>query len=327
MSKLSTWFEKRQCRFIGWDYDLLKQCGEVSHRLLKIYTCAILIIMLLWFTIGCVFSQRYIGVSTIWGQILAGFAFSLMVFFVERIIILHIGSKGIYTFRLVLAISMALLGAFIFDQMIFRNDLEEAIRTEERKKLLEENNDKIAKIQADMHHLKLENDSLYKEIERAPTIPKTEVIVSVGNIPDSNGNKPTVTTKKVTQDPNPLLDVAQTNTDRILAYDKQIERLRELDIDKAVDERIKNKKTGFLEELKASLRVISESWISIVFYSVLFVVLLCLELFVVSLKLFKSKKCEYDMIVEHQLEVKRLQLDSQMKSIREKHLLSTLEKN
>ncbi len=325
MSKLGIWIEKRLCHFIGWDYNLLKQCGEASHRLLKIYTCAILIIMILWFVIGYVFSQRYIGVSSVWGRLLAGFAFALIVYFVERIIILHLGSRGIYAFRLVLAVCMAILGAFIFDQIIFKNDLVEAIRKDERAKLKSENNTKIQDLQKQQNKLKLQTDTLWNEYQQTPFIERTDVTTERYNDPET-GETRVRSIYQRTKVPNPVAERARANESRIVTLDSTIRVLEFVDIDKAVDKRIKNKKTGFLEELKASLRVISESWISIVFYCILFVVLLCLELFVVSLKLFKSKKCEYDMIVEHQLEVKKMQLDNQMRSLKEKYVTNTMEK-
>ena len=84
---------------------------------------------------------------------------------------------------------------------------------------------------------------------------------------------------------------------------------------------------AFLEELKTSVKVIGGSWISILFYVFLFAVLLCLELFVVSLKYFKSKDCDYEMIVKHQLDAKKLQLDNAKRSLNEKYLTKTLEDN
>lgn len=324
MSKFGKWVEKTCCSFVGWNYNTLQQCGEASHRMLKIYTCAISIIMILWFAIGFVFSERYIGVTFIIGKLFAGIVFALIVFFIERIIILHSGGKGIYAFRLLLAVSMAILGAFIFDQMIFRNDLEDAIRTEERAKLKNETEERIAKIKSDRQELKLDNDRLNKEINDEPIVKSTyKEPINVGV--DSTGLAIYKYVVRTVTGPNPLIPQRDANNKQIMAYDSVIVALTNLDFDFLVDERIKNKKTGFLEELKASLRVIGESWISIVFYCILFVVLLCLELFVVSLKLFKSRKCEYDLMVEHQLDVKEIQLKNAMRKIKEKYITNTYE--
>lgn len=320
MSKFGKWIEKGCCSFIGWNYNVLQQCGGASYRMLKIYTCAISIIMILWFAIGFVFSERYIDITSLLGKLFAGAIFALIVFFIERIIILHSGGKGIYAFRLVLSVSMAILGAFIFDQMIFRNDLEDAIRTEERIKLKQELEETISKTQTDLEKLKNETDVMLKEIQRNPytKVKLKQKKIQIKDTVFDGGYQEEVI-------PNPLNEQVSANNELITSLMVEMNRLRNTNIDKLVYERIKNKKTGFLEELKASLRVIGESWISIVFYCILFVVLLCLELFVVSLKLFKSRKCEYDLIIEHQLEVKEIQLKNAMRKIKEKYITNTYE--
>lgn len=324
MSKLSNWHERVRCTFIGWNYNLLSQCGEASHRLLKIYSNAVLIIMILWFVIGFVFSQRYIGITSLWGRILTGFVFSMIVYMIERIIILHMGGKGIYAFRTVLAICMAFLGAFIFDQMIFRNDLEKAIRAEEREMLKKEYQEKLKSAQVAYNVIKRENDSLNAEISLHPFVTNVGYSTTTSNQMDSSGVRQRLTTVTRTQVPNPLSAQVEFNNKRIQQYQEEMTQYRNANLDDIVDDRIKNKKTGFLEELKASVAVIFESWISTVFYIMMTIVLLCLELFVVSLKFFKSKKCEYDMVVEHQLNTKTLQLQNQLLEINKKYITQTM---
>lgn len=323
MSKFKDWRERVRCNFIGWDYDLLSQCGEASHRLLKIYVNAVTIIMIIWFVIGSVFSRRYIGITSICGNLFAGAIFALIVYMIERIIILHMGSKGIYVFRTLLAVSMAFIGAFIFDQLIFRNDLEEAIRMQEREKIKNEYREKKQSTSMELAELKAETDSLYAIYAAKPTITVTDVSTTKG-VADSNGNRPSQTTIIRRQIDNPIKEQIAANEQRVRQFQQDVESYRNADIDKIVDDRIKNKKTGFLEELKASWSIITESGITIVFYIILTAVLLCLELFVVTLKWFKSKKCEYDLIVEHQLNVKSTQLQNAWRDINKKYVTQTL---
>lgn len=325
MSKFKEWHDKARCAFIGWSYNLLSQCGEASHRLLKIYSSAVLIIMILWFVIGSVFSQRYIGITSIWGQLFTGAIFAMIVYFIERIIILHLGGKGIYAFRALLAICMAILGAFIFDQMIFRNDLEDAIRKEERTRIEKIYQERLASANDELAKIKVENDSLNAEINQHPYVIQTDVETTTSNQVDSLGNRQKQTTISRRQVPNPLNEQVRFNNERIQQYQKEITQYRNANIDEEVDTRIKNKKTGFLEELKASVSVIFETLISTIFYVVMTIVLLCLELFVVSLKFFKSKKCEYDLIVEHQLNAKTMQLQNQWRELNRKYVTKTLE--
>ena len=329
MNKLGTWWEQRLCNFIGWDYNLLKECGEASHRQLKVYTCAILIIMVIWFTIGYVFSQRYIGVETILGRILSGLVFSIIVFFVERIIILHMGGRGLYFFRLFLAICMAVLGAFIFDQMIFRNDLEKALINIEESKIKATNEKNIKDWYDQIHELYERIDTINAQYKRNPKILSTEphpIIIGY----DSITGKPLTRVVNVpVYTDNKIINQLPGIDSSISANQHKIDSTRALEskIAELAKERYKITGPAFLEELKASIQVIGESWISILFYVFLFAVLLCLELFVVSLKFFKSKDCDYEMIVKHQLDVKVMQLANAKRNLHEKYVTKNLDDN
>ena len=71
-------------------------------------------------------------------------------------------------------------------------------------------------------------------------------------------------------------------------------------------------KTGFLEELRALIRIMSNNTIALVFYILLFLFLIFLELLVVMSK-FGDKPCDYDLIVQHQLAVKEESLKDLVK--------------
>ena len=60
---------------------------------------------------------------------------------------------------------------------------------------------------------------------------------------------------------------------------------------------------GFLEELRAMLEIILTRKEAMVFYIIIFLFLVSLELFVVASKV-GDKKCDYELIIEHQLNVK-----------------------
>ena len=53
------------CLLIGWNMDILKECGEASHRQFKKLLSAICIMMVLWGTIGYCFADRYINIESI----------------------------------------------------------------------------------------------------------------------------------------------------------------------------------------------------------------------------------------------------------------------
>lgn len=324
MSKLGVFFDKIKCGFIGWNYLLYRESYEASRQMLKIYTSALLIIMTLWFIIGIVFSQRYIGVSSTPKLILAGVIFALVVYWIEKIIILHVGGKGIYIFRIILAVCMAIVGAFIFDQIIFRNDLEEAVRQHEYKKIKQEQTDKIANAQKEIDRLILKNDSLNTIISLRPTIKVVESGTTRTGVRDSLGNEIIQRHTNIKQVDNPIIAQVSANNDLINRYVEEVSNLNRVNIDELTDNRIKNKKTGFLEELKVSVSVVFSELISTLFYGFLTTVMLCLELFVVSLKFFKGRKCDYDLMVEHQLELKRIELDDTKRKYKTQYATNTM---
>lgn len=73
---------------------------------------------------------------------------------------------------------------------------------------------------------------------------------------------------------------------------------------------------GFLEELRAMIEIISTRLEALIFYIVIFSFLISLELFVVTSKL-GDKKCDYDLIVEHQLEIKKAALEELVKNVKD----------
>lgn len=323
-------FDKVGCSLIGWDKDLLSHCGEASFRTLRKYTSAIIIIMLIWWTIGFTFSGRYLRLESIVGRLLVAFAFAMVILLIERVIILNMGGKAIYVFRFVLAGAMALLGSFIFDQLIFQNDLEEAVKKNAKREWLAEQKNTIDDLTLEMEKLRSKTDSLNAEVSKNPfieivSVENKKIVIGVDSLGHAKyGDEKSVTKSQL---PNPLSKQVEANNLQIGNYQNQINGIYDLQAkaDSIVNENFKMHKIGFLEELKASLHVITESWISIVFYVVLFVVMICIELFVVMMKT-GEKKCEYDLIIEHQLNLQDLKLKRATDEITGKYLTKTLDK-
>jgi hypothetical protein len=69
---------------------------------------------------------------------------------------------------------------------------------------------------------------------------------------------------------------------------------------------------GFLEELKAMIVLVKSEPLAFLFYLLLFTFIFTLELLVVVSKI-KDVTCDYDLIVEHQLNVKRDALNDMVK--------------
>ena len=305
------------CFLIGWNKDILKECGEASQRQFRKLLSAICIMMVLWGTIGYCFADRYINIESCVLKLSVSLAFMFIVLCVERVIILTVGKARVMsTMRVMLALCMAFLGACIFDQIIFRNDIQQEIQ-EQREDVIKETIAKrlsiyesdIQRITHDMDSLSKSTIALGEELQKHPTIKGTNVSTQeqvVGT--DENGKPKKVRVQSVSTVTmaNPLAEQLKANNEQIQIYANQLEQLRQdkKDIAEKVTKEIKARALGFIEELEATLAVVSNSWISLVCYVILFLFLTFLELFVLTIKM-GDNKCDYDLIVEHQLSLKR----------------------
>ena len=305
------------CFFIGWNKNILKDCGEASYRQFRKLLSAICIMMVLWGTIGYCFADRYINIESCLLKICVALAFMFIVLCVERVIILTVGKARMMSFmRVLLALCMAILGSCIFDQIIFRNDIQQAIQ-EHREDIIKVTITKrLAIYDTDIQRITHEMDSLSKativlgeELQKRPTIQGTNVntqeqVVGV----DENGRPKKVKVQSVNTVTmaNPLAEQLKANNDQIQIYSNQLEQLRQdkKDIAQKTTEEVSQRAPGFIEELEATLKVVSQSWISLAFYVILFCFLTFLELFVLTIKMGENK-CDYELIVEHQLSLKK----------------------
>lgn len=305
------------CFLIGWNKDILKECGEASQRQFRKLLSAICIMMVLWGTIGYCFADRYINIESCALKLCVSLAFMFIVLCVERVIILTVGKARVMsTMRVMLALCMAFLGACIFDQIIFRNDIQQAIQDQREDVIKETIAKRLSIYESDIQRITHDMDSLSKstialgeELQKHPTIKGTNVssqeqVVGV----DENGRPKKIRVQSVNTVTmaNPLAEQLKANNEQIQIYANQLEQLRQdkKDIADKVTKEIKSRALGFIEELEATLAVVSNSWISLVFYVILFLFLTFLELFVLTIKM-GDNKCDYDLIVEHQLSLKK----------------------
>lgn len=314
------------CVLIGWNKEILKECGEASHRQFRKLLSAICIMMMLWGTIGYCFADRYINIESIVLKICVALMFMLIVLCVERVIILTVGKARLMTaMRVMLAICMAMLGSCIFDQIIFRNDIQQAIQ-EHREDIIKETIAKRMSIyESDIQRVTCEMDSLSKatiilgeKIQKRPTIKGTNVTTQEQVVMGEDGTPKKVKTQSVNTVTmaNPLAEQLKANNEQIQIYSNQLEQLRQdkKDIAQTTTEEIKRRAPGFIEELEATLKVVSKSPVSLVFYIILFCFLTFLELFVLTIKMGDSK-CDYDLIVENQLNLKKKLMEQTSQSL------------
>ena len=302
---------------IGWDKNIMRECGEASYRQYRKLLSAICIMMVLWGTIGYCFADRYLNIESCFLKACVSLAFMFIILCVERVIILNVGKAyAMGGMRFLMAICMAILGSCIFDQIIFRNDIQQAIQ-EQREEIISKTSTKrlsiydsdIQRISQEMDSLSEATIALNEELQKRPVIKGTNVSTQEQVIGiDENGKPKKVKTQTVNTITlaNPLTEQLKANNDQIQIYSTQLEQLRldKKEVAETVRAEISQRAPGFIEELEATLKVVSQSKVSLAFYIILFCFLTFLELFVLTIKMGENK-CDYELIVENQLYMKR----------------------
>ena len=289
---------KFACFLIGWNATLLKECGESSRRTLRKYMSAIIILSIIWGTIGYCFAERYIGLESLIGKLSTSFVFMTIIICVERYIILTGKlSKIMATVRVLIAMLMAVLGSTIFDQIIFKNDVEfekkeyitEKVNSEvpKRNQLIE---NELRALQADIDSLSRINAYLSEEIEKKPATQITtydNVKKAVGIDDEGNpiyANEVSKTTHVIA---NPLIEQRKANEEISKQYNDRKVNLQnlKLETEKNVREEFEASSTGFLQELEILFKqIIFKKPIAAAFYIFLFLFLMLLEMLVVMTK-------------------------------------------
>lgn len=315
------------CLLIGWDKNILRECGEASYRQYRKLLSAICIMMVLWGTIGYCFAERYINIESFVLKVCISLVFMLIILCVERVIILTVGKARLMSFmRVLLALCMAVLGSCIFDQIIFRNDIQQTIQENRENVITETVNKRLSIYESDILRITNEMDSLSKatlvlneELQKRPIIKGTNVSTQEQVIGLDENGKPrkvkTQTVNSVTM-ANPLAEQLKANNEQIQIYANQLEQLRQdkKNVAEAVRLEVEGRAPGFIEELEATLSVVSNSPISLAFYIVLFCFLTFLELFVLTIKMGENK-CDYELIVENQLFLKRILMEQTARNV------------
>lgn len=312
------WWIKLGCKLTGWSSSVLSQCPEASKTQLSKYTSALLILMIVWSITGFCFAQRYIGLP-IWGCILVSLVFVTIVVMIERQILLALHpTKKLATFRLVIAIIMAIVGSSIFDQTMFGKDIDKQMADTIELQTADLTQKRVSNIDSKLMAFQIEKDSLNKvnsELQADVNAHPWIIQKSVTNSQDRlvvNGkikvvNNPSVTTNQVA---NPKQMVIAANNEKI----KQIV-LQENDLNKkrlTVEEDTRKEcqaNVGFLEELEAMVSIVTTRTVAGVFYVIFFLLLMSLELFVVTSKM-GDEECDYELAIKGAERVKMAQFNS-----------------
>jgi hypothetical protein len=298
-------------------------CSEASHKALKKYTASILILVFIWGATGYCFAERYLTVNTWWGCALTAISFIIIVIQIERQVILTVGKNRLLTiFRVILAVFMALIGSAILDQIIFKNDVAKVLielRTDQARIIAGKRQItiqvEINKLTGTMDSLENINTRLNDEVAKHPTVAITNVTTERVPVTQPDGTRKIETRSTVSQQhvASTRIEQIRTNTVTIKTCRDRLEKLynQKINVEETVRKELEEN-AGFLEELKAMIIIIKSDLVAGAFYFILFAFIFSLELLVVMSKV-GDNKCDYDLIIEHQLNVKKNSLDEMVK--------------
>ena len=312
------WWIKLGCKLTGWSSSVLSQCSEASKTQLSKYTSALLILMIVWSITGFCFAQRYIGLP-IWGCILVSLVFVTIVVMIERQILLALHpTKKLATFRLVIAIIMAIVGSSIFDQTMFGKDIDKQMADTIELQTADLTQKRVSNIDSKLMAFQIEKDSLNKvnsELQADVNAHPWIIQKSVTNSQDRlvvNGkikvvNNPSVTTNQVANPKQMVIAANNEKTKQIVLQENDLNKKRltvEEDTRKECQANV-----GFLEELEAMVSIVTTRTVAGIFYVIFFLLLMSLELFVVTSKM-GDEECDYELAIKGAERVKKAQFNS-----------------
>jgi len=97
-----------------------------SKRKIALYANCLMIPVILWF-INSYLLVSHVLQGNILVAILTGLISAFIIFLIERAIIMSNGSRPIFWFRIILGFIVASLGSISFDEVIFKNDIDNKI--------------------------------------------------------------------------------------------------------------------------------------------------------------------------------------------------------
>jgi hypothetical protein len=323
---MNDWWIRLGCFLTGYKYGILQGCSEVSHRAVKRYTAALIIISLLWAFIGYSFVRNYLQGSW-YVSVLGALVFILIILQVERQIIMSEGAgTGKYWIRGAIALIMAVIGSIIIDQIIFREDIAHRqlfeinaqvdsllpAKEAELKRQAVGIDSNLSQKEAEQKALKIEVDKMpFVQMVNKETKP---VPVSTTTI-DSVSKTPVTKTKMITKIFYVVTSVENPKKTMIIALDQQIKELR--DIKMGYDDRIVKLReeveqqakanSGFLYELKLMSIILRESPPALIVWLLWFFLLFGIEIFILVNKL-AHLETDYDVTIQHHMELQKRKL-------------------
>ncbi|RFZ84528.1 DUF4407 domain-containing protein [Mucilaginibacter terrenus] len=322
---MKSWWIKFGCFLTGYNFNIINVSSEVSAKAVKRYTSAMLIVCILWSFIGFVFTQRYLKTGFV-GAIFGAIVLCVIIIQVERQIILAVKKDWkMYAFRSLIALTMAIIGSVIIDQIIFKEDIEQKqlyLLDSKVNQILPnkqaELKKQIAQLDTIINAKESERKKIVEDISLHPTI--KNITTQTQSIPVSNTVKDSLNTaitntKIVKANSITVNSINNPKIELLTPLNKQIEQLRAskslkdnqlLALRPSLEKEIQSK-VGFLDELNVMFLLITGSGVALFVWLLWLIFLLCIELFIMMSKIGEEQN-DYDATVLHQMELQKKKL-------------------
>ena len=97
-----------------------------SKRKVALYANCILIPVIIWFINGYLLVSHVLD-GNIWTALLTATIIALIIFIIERAVVMSNGNKWIAAFRITLGLIVAFIGSISLDEVVFKNDIDNQV--------------------------------------------------------------------------------------------------------------------------------------------------------------------------------------------------------
>lgn len=112
------------CLITGDDYQMLKTDTPASKKKVNTLVSILFLPVTMWF-INVLLLVTGVMKGTITTGVVSALVAGLIIFMIERSIIMSNGSKTVMVFRIILGFLIAVLGSLAFDEVIFKQDIDQ----------------------------------------------------------------------------------------------------------------------------------------------------------------------------------------------------------
>lgn len=272
---------KFACRVTGDDYQMLKTETTPSRKKVLALATAVFIPTIMWFITGflmvySVFDKPFLA------ALFAGLIAAIVIFIVEKLVVMSNGSNWLLAFRIVLAFLVAALGSAFLDEVIFAKDITQQM-TINRDQLITEKKNQV------QHAFNDEKLALDKTVQEKYATWQQSLKTAESEADGSSGSG----IKGVHAITRLKLDNANSNQNDYLQAKQELEDLQLLIV--AEQEKAgKQVKAGFenhalLQRIKAMFDLVKTDGYMMAFYILVTAILFVLEFLVVVFKVTMGK--------------------------------------